>query len=235
MTTPKPTSEARLDLEAVGRAASEMEAQRARQRMDPRQYDDGDLALNFPEFVWLAQQPLSRVHRSQNDPVHFATDGDGRFDPPDENCTFGTWYLSSHPTGAFVEVFGRTRTVRAEDIDDRTLTQVYLPSDVRLADFTHPSIVGRYGITNELSAGNPESTYPVTQQWAKALQRLGFAGIYYVAPHDVEVITRSVAIFGKPDDESFSDSLACNSQPLDLVAQEMMERYQFRIITGRPL
>jgi hypothetical protein len=199
----------------------------------PGDFEVGDIALQFPSFTWSAQQPLSRVHRAEYGPVHFATDGDGRFDPPQPDLGWGTCYFSTHPRGAFVEVFGRAPTIVQSDIDDRVMTSLYLPSDLRLANFTHSSIVGRFGITNELSTGSPAPTYPAAQQWAATLQRLGFSGIYYISRHDVEVVTRSVALFGKTsaDDSDFS----YESEPLDTVADEMVAHFQFVVVDGRPL
>lgn len=60
---------------------------------------------------------------------------------PDARAGFGTWYLATHPRSAFAEVFGRSRIIDRAQIDGRVLAQVFLPSDLRLADLTHPTVL----------------------------------------------------------------------------------------------
>lgn len=73
--------------------------------------DPAVLAAGFPVLVWPAQQPLSRVHRATRCSVHYATDADGRFNPPSPSAGFGSCYASSHPRGAFAEALGRFRVL----------------------------------------------------------------------------------------------------------------------------
>ena len=192
------------------------------------------LSTDFPTTVWAAQQPLWRVHRQCHDSAHFATDQGGRFNPAEPAKGFGTWYLSTHRAGAFVEVFGRFgRVITRALIDERVLAQVWLPSDVRLADLTHPTVLGRYGITNELSTGG-ESIYPLAQKWATALWVAGFSGIQYLSRHDVTLQTRSIALFAKPADQPTFEAYA-RTQSLDETAAEMADLYGFTITAGNPL
>ncbi len=86
----------------------------------------------FPALTWASQQPLWRIHRAEHASVHFATRFlGGRFNPPDGGLGFGTWYLATHPRGAFAEVFGRAQVVERRQIDARVLAQAFLPSDAR--------------------------------------------------------------------------------------------------------
>lgn len=117
-------------------------------------------------------------------------------------------------------------------IDDRVLAEIYLPCDARLADLTNPVVLGRFGITNELSTGDPEITYPIGQQWAMRLWQAGFSGVCYPARHDVELATRSVALFGKPGLES---AVMAALQPLRATAEEMAQHFGYTIVSGRPL
>jgi RES domain-containing protein len=191
-----------------------------------------DLA-DFPSTTWTVAQRLWRVHLERHSTVHFAADQGGRFNPSSPQTGFGTWYLSSHPNGAVAEVFGRLRMITRAQLDERVLAEVWLPSDVRLADLTHPSVVGRYGITNELSMGG-ESVYPVAQRWATALWQAGFSGVLYAGRFDVTLQTRSIALFGKAEDEAqFEETTRIG--PLHEIAEEMVALYGYSIISGRSL
>jgi RES domain-containing protein len=191
-----------------------------------------DLAT-FPSTTWTVAQKLWRVHQERHPTVHFATDQGGRFNPSSPHVGFGTWYLSSHPNGALAEVFGRFRVITRAQLDERVLAEVWLPSDVHLADLNHPSVAGRYGITNELSMGG-ESVYPVAQRWASALWQAGFGGIIYGGRYDVTLQTRSIALFGKPEDAAQLQETT-RTGPLAEVAEDMADLYGYTIITGRSL
>lgn len=146
-----------------------------------------------------ANAPLARIHHNLRDPEYFSADSSGRFDPPPgSSAGFGTCYLSTHPLGAFLETFGRIRPVLQRHVDERVLTQAFLPSETRLADMTDPAILGRHGLTAEIGIGGDRRTYEATQQWAEALATVGFGGVIYAARHDPALRARSVALFGKP-------------------------------------
>lgn len=68
--------------------------------------------------------------------------------------------MSTHPIGAALEVFGRLRVLPQREIDHRVLATIYLASDVRLADMTHASVVGRFGLTAEASTGESALDLP---------------------------------------------------------------------------
>lgn len=187
----------------------------------------------FPSIVWAAQQPLWRVHRESNPTVHFARGAAGRFNPPAPDSDYGTWYLSSHPRGAFVEVFGRFQVITRAQVNERVLASVHPPSDLRLANLTDPTVVGRFGLTNELSVGG-EDVYPIAQRWSAALRQAGFGGVHYAARHDPTLQSRSIALFGKPTDQGSLDD-AVVLQPLEALAEEMADYYGWTVISGRPL
>lgn len=132
--------------------------------------------------------------------------------------------------GAFLEVFARLRHLTTDDLDRRVLTDLYLESDVLLADLTSPVITGRYGLTNEISA-SPRSGYPVTQAWAGALYDAGFAGLYYLPRHDTSLTYRSVALFGKAGADERS---GLRPQPLpDRLVREALRDHGFTLIDRR--
>lgn len=199
--------------------------------------DSGELD-DFPILTWKAHQPLARIHRQEFGSIFFGTDQDGRWNPPDPDSDWGTCYLSTHPLGAALEVFGRLRVLPQREVDRRVVATIYLASDVRLADMTHPSVVGRFGLTAEASAGAEGETYPRTQQWALRLREAGFGGIHYAARHDPTLGSRSIALFGKassgqpsePWSEWLEDSTATTASiPRDLV-DELCDTYGFTVL-----
>jgi len=202
----------------------------------PPPRDAGELA-GFPVRLWRAQQPLSRIHRHVHGTVYFSTDGTGRFDPPPGATGWGTWYLSTHPRGAFAEVFGRFRTITTRMLDDRVLASVYLPSDLRLADLTAPELLGSWGLTGAMSAGT-DTVYPVTQAWPPGVVDAGFAGVYYAASHDPTLHSRSVALFGKPPDPDTDPADPTNIAVEPLTGQlldHLLETFGYTVIDTRPL
>ncbi len=175
----------------------------------------------FPALIMPANVPLARIHHNLRDAEYFSADASGRFDPPaGSTAGFGTCYLSTHPLGAFLETFGRIRPVLQRHVDERVLTEAYLPSECRLADMTDPAILGRYGLTAEIGAGGDQQTYAVTQRWAEALESAGFAGVVYAARHDPALHERSVALFGKPGVQP-TQLLA---RPSTHIPEELLER-----------
>lgn len=80
------------------------------------------------------------------------------------DAEWGTCYLSTHPLGAALEVFGRFRLLPQREIDRRVLATIYLTSDIQLADMTHPTVLGLFGLTAEASTGETTNAYPRTQQ-----------------------------------------------------------------------
>lgn len=203
--------------------------------------DDWRKLEYFPERVLKANLPLSRIHRSVNGTMYFATDADGRWNPGDADSPWGTCYLSTQPLGAALEVFGRFAIIKQAEFDLRVLATVYLSSDVRLADVTAPRALG-FGLTAEASAGDDHSTYPITQAWAARLRDAGFAGIYYAARHDPALSSRSVALFGKvpgedaaaPEAEWAEDTMV-QVEPIPVALRDTLrDGYGVAIISGGP-
>ncbi len=110
---------------------------------------------------------------------------------------------------------------------------------------TNASILGSYGLTAEVSAGDPTSTYPLTQRWAERLYEAGFAGVHYAARHDPRLGSRSVALFGKHSEASAEISTTeewqhdnlTTTEPIgpDLI-DELVDQYGLTVVgDGSPL
>ena len=80
-------------------------------------------------------------------------------------------------------------------VDQHALATLQVPSPLRVADATDRRILGRWGLSAELWAGDD---YAGSQRWAERLHQAGFAGIWYSARHDVHGDFHSLAVFGKP-------------------------------------
>ncbi len=78
----------------------------------------------------------------------------------------------------------------------RRIAELALTDDVQLADLTSNQIIGRFGVTLEMSAG---SSYESPQIWAAAFYDAGFGGVVYKARHVPGANLESVALFGKTD------------------------------------
>jgi hypothetical protein len=87
-------------------------------------------------------------------------------------------------------------------ITARVLTVIAPTVELRLADMTDRSVLGRFGIAGDVSAG---ADYAPTQEWSLRLWDAGFDGIYYAARHDPQFTERSVALFGAPGDQTASE------------------------------
>lgn len=190
----------------------------------------------FPAVIVPANAPLARIHHNLRDAEYFSADSTGRFDPPHGSVAgFGTCYLSTHPLGAFIETFGRIRPVLQRHVDERVLTEAFLPSETRVANMTDPVILGRYGLTAEIEIGGDEHTYEITQLWAEALATAGFSGIIYAARHDPALNARSVAIFGKPGLQP-TQLLARPATPIpDYLLDRAADEYGIEVLPSVPV
>ncbi|MGH9068658.1 MAG: RES family NAD+ phosphorylase [Acidimicrobiales bacterium] len=150
------------------------------------------IGSDFPSIAIHPERVLYRVHRTVNDPLYFASSGNGRFDLTDQPGT-GTCYLSPSPTGAYLETLGRLRTLSEDDIEERSLSEIVPTTSLSLADLTDRQVLGRYQITGDISTG---TNYGPSQALADQLYRAGLDGIYYTARHDPAFQERSVAVFG---------------------------------------
>lgn len=88
-----------------------------------------------------------------------------------------TWPAQQPLARIHRQEFGRFRILPQPEIDRRVLATIYLPSDVVLADMTHPTVLGMFGMTAEASAGETATAYSVTQQWASRLRAAQLAGV----------------------------------------------------------
>jgi hypothetical protein len=139
-----------------------------------------------------------------------------------------------------VETLGRLRVLTRRMVDERVVATIWPSSDLHLADFTSPRALGAWGITAEASAGGPTATYPVTQAWALRLWEAGFAVIHYAARHDPSLSSRSVALFGKPQDPvdpiaDHAEEQLVDTAPLGALAERMAEHFGFVIVSGTSL
>lgn len=193
---------------------------------------DARALLDFPRRVFKANQPLARIHRELHETAYFSTDPHGRFNPsPEKAADFGTCCLSTLPMGAFLEVFSRIQPITRQHIDERVLAHVYLPSDVVLADVTHPAVLGRWSLTAEI---NTTANYSVSQAWASSWEAAGFGGVFYAAKHDPRLVSRSIALFGKPGVQE--DSLIARTEAIPpWLVREAKERFGFRILPSSRL
>lgn len=152
---------------------------------------------------------LYRIHQLHLEPEFFDDKADNnRFNPPAGSPpAFGTCYLSTHPLGCYIETLGRMGSISQSDLDARGVSEAVVPVGIRLADMTHPGLLGRFHLTAEIGAG---SGYARPSQWAERLYQAGFAGVWYRARHDVSAGDGywratyelpemfSVALFGMP-------------------------------------
>lgn len=168
----------------------------------------------FPSLSMYPERILYRLHRSINDPVHYCSDGSGRFDLTTVD-DLGTCYTSPSPLGAYIETFGRFGTISESDIADRCMSELVLTRPLKLADITDRSVLGTYGLSGDLSVG---TDYQPSQAVAASLYAAGFDGVYYTARHDPAFQERSVAVFGGSGDTKLFVS-ASHDIPEDLIEQ----------------
>ena len=154
---------------------------------------------DFPARTWKAATPLYRIHREGREPAWFNATGEMRFDPPAAHGDdFGTCYTATSAIAAYVEVLGRFRAlVPAHVIEGRRLAVLSCRKNLRLADLTDPSILGRYGVDGSISMSSRDD-YDEPQQVAGELWSAGFNGIFFRVRHDPSMKLEGVALFNKP-------------------------------------
>lgn len=155
--------------------------------------DPATLERSFPRRLLRAGTLLYRVHREIHDGAYFGDDGTSRFDLV--GLDVGVCYLGLRDETAFLEVFGRQRPITTSQVAERRVTEFSLSGEVVLADLTSNLVVGRFGLTLEVSAGGD---YSGPQEWSRALHAAGFDGLLYKARHAPGAELESVALFGKP-------------------------------------
>jgi hypothetical protein len=195
--------------------------------------------VELGDFPWLNIGPdrvFYRLHRAEFEPGYFCNDGYCRFDPPRHSrVEYGTCYVATSPVGAFLETLGRIRPLPEGVVRDRVVSEVAPEVPVRVADLTHPSVVGRFGIAGDVSVG---SDYGLPQAWGAALIQAGFAGVMYTARHDPTFTETSVAFFGPPGEQPgrLRRVKDTESGPVgDELAAHMQERFGIVVVPTMPL
>jgi len=143
--------------------------------------------------VWRSQLPDGSRRRS---PWWFASLTDpptlsGRFDLA---APMGTCYLATRAEAAILEALQmRLTNLPADELRVRRIAHVRTPDDApRAAMLTAKSVVGDFGITAAIWAGNDRG---LTQRWAAAIRRDGWWAVYAGIAHDPRGQLRAVALF----------------------------------------
>lgn len=192
----------------------------------------GTLA-DFPVHRIHPDRELYRIHRHVHGPLWFASTASlgegGRFELPDSS-SFGTCYLATSPVGAYLEKFGRIRTLTEELLLAHRLSVLAPTVSLDLADLTDRTALGDFRITAEISTG---TDYVPSQEFAMRLWESGFDGIYYAARHDPSLTERSVALFGPAGDQTVEYGkhfdLSTSLVPRGLVEQ-VATAYHLRVL-----
>jgi hypothetical protein len=117
--------------------------------------------------------------------------------------------------GAYIETLGRLGRITPTDVEERSLSELVVSGPLTLTDLTDRQVLGRYGITGDISTGKDVEA---SQRLASALYALGRDGVYYAARHDPAFTERCVAVFGgEGDDKLFM--VSTGDIPLDLVRE----------------
>lgn len=173
----------------------------------------------FPTFQLGPRIDLWRIHNLNKNPAFFNPSDAWRFGPlPTHRGKFGVCYLGlGESIPAYVEKYGRfgviTTTQRAQD----GLSELTVARTMALADLTHRSVLGNFGINASHSVGGD---YRLSQRLAAQLFDAGFDGIRYRINHDPRLELEAVALFGEPGEhpERFNPPKTINPIPDALVA-----------------
>ena len=171
----------------------------------------------FPSFTIPSGTRLYRIHRANNPPWWFSSDGSGRFDPVGVPG-LGACYLAEQELGAWVEVFRTAAVIAESDVHSRRLCSPALSHDVTLADATSRMALG-FGVTASLGAGQ---NYEPSHEFAAAAADEGFAGVRYLLRHDPSQSLIGVALFG-PAGAAALDDAAWPAQPDVEIPLELVE------------
>ncbi|MEU1197835.1 RES family NAD+ phosphorylase [Streptomyces sp. NPDC005813] len=187
-----------------------------------------------------------RVHRAVNDARYFGANGLGRYDDPrGPEGQFGTCYLAGTEAGAFLETLSGFRPLPEDLVNERRMSELRVDPSGPIADVTHESVVGDYGIFGDLSADGGRQ---LTQQWALAFWQAGFGGVQYRAHHHPGFSEQALALFGPPGVQSadgtdgpvlleyLKPEPEGGPEPIsDGLLQEMEERFRIFVIPSAPL
>ena len=148
----------------------------------------------FPTRTLPAGTSLHRIHRAGRVADHYDTTDRHRFGAPPGSPRYGVCYVALEPIAAYVEVFGRIGTLGIAEIDRRRISETIGARDLRLADLSHRSILGRFGVTAAHSTG---TDYTPSQELSSRLHNAGYDGIVYRVRHDPQMQLEAVAVFAR--------------------------------------
>lgn len=146
----------------------------------------------FPRRTLRGDAALFRIHGVSRGAWWFSADGSGRFDPLGTGR--GACYLATDLLGAWVEVFRETMLLDRAEVLERSLAQVRLGRDLRLADLASRRAL-QFGVTATLGA---DREYAASQAFAAQALGAGFGGIRYLLRHDPAQKLYGIALFGEP-------------------------------------
>lgn len=78
--------------------------------------------------------------------------------------------------------------------DRRRISETIGARDLRLADLSHRSVLGRFGVTAAHSTG---TDYTPSQELSSRLHNAGYDGIVYRVRHDPQMQLEAVAVFAR--------------------------------------
>lgn len=104
--------------------------------------------------------------------------------------------------------------------------------EARLADMTDRTVLGWWGLTAEVGAGDD---YVGTRLWAQRLWQAGFAGVWYQARHDPSANLHSIALFAKPGLQPSAFIPAGSTSITDDIIDEAERIFGIEVFPAAPL
>jgi hypothetical protein len=145
---------------------------------------------DFPGLVLPAGAEVHRIHSAELGAWYFNAQDTWRFNP----CSvagLGTCYLAERPVASLLEIYQGVAVVDERDIAGKAHFTATLQADIRLADCCVPA-AGEFGVNGEM---HTTIDYDLTQGWAAALARAGFAGLRYFCRSDPAMSLVGYAFF----------------------------------------
>ena len=153
---------------------------------------DPDELEDFPALVLPGGAEVHRIHSTELGAWYFNARDTWRFNP----CSvagLGACYLAERPVAGLLEIYQGVAVVDERDIAGKAHFTATLQADVRLADCCVPA-VGEFGVNGEI---HTTIDYDLTQAWAAALARAGFAGLRYFCRSDPAMSLIGYAFFDR--------------------------------------
>jgi hypothetical protein len=151
---------------------------------------DVDELEGFPELVLPAGAEVHRIHSAELGAWYFNAQDTWRFNP----CSvagLGACYLAERPVAGLLEIYQGVTVVDERDIAGKAHFTATLQDAVRLADCCARA-AGEFGVNGEI---HTTIDYDLTQAWAAALARAGFAGLRYLCRSDPAMSLVAYAFF----------------------------------------